>query len=182
VKDLAGLLGVSATAVREHLIHLQAEGLLAVRAERHGPGRPRLIYALSAKAQSRSPKQYDRLIALLLRELAAEEGSAKVELILGRVSQRLAGEYAGAMAGTDIAARLGELRALLEQRGVPTEVAPAGDGLRLFACPYYDVAQAHPQVCSMERHMIEQVLGQKLDQQTSMREGAHSCHFSLRSA
>lgn len=182
VKAFAALLRVSATAAREHLVNLQAEGLVVTRAERNGPGRPRLVYTLSEKAKSRFPNQYDQLIALLLGELETNEGPEKVEQILDRVSQRLAGEYSNRMEGTQLAVRLVELRNLLEQRGVPAEVAPEGDGIRLFACPYYDVAHSHPQVCTMERQMIEYVLGEKIKLQNSIREGAHSCHFSLRSA
>ncbi len=180
VKDFAAYLDVSDTAVREHLLHLQADGLVVARAERRGPGRPRLIYGLSEKAQSLFPKQYDRLISLLLRELIALEGADKLDEILARVSQRLASEYADRMAGTDVSQRLAELRRLLEQRGVPAEVAPDGDGINLFACPYYDVAHLHPQVCAMERQMIEYVLGEKLDVQNRIREGAHSCSFTVR--
>lgn len=181
VKDLAALLGVSATAARDHLVHLQAEGLVTARAERYGPGRPRLVYTLSDEARSRFPKQYDRLITGLLRELIALEGPDKVEQLLERVSRRLADEYADRMAGSDVPARLGELRRLLEQRGVPAEVAESGDGIRLFACPFYDVAQDHPEVCSMERQMIEFALGEKLSLESSIREGAHTCRFVVRS-
>lgn len=181
VKDLAALLGVSATAARDHLVHLQAEGLVAVRSERYGPGRPRLVYTLSDEARSRFPKQYDRLITGLLRELIALEGPGKVEQILERVGRRLADEYADRMAvGGDVAQRLAELRRVLEQRGVPAEVAEAGDGIRLFACPFYDVAQDHPEVCSMERQMIEYLLGEKLALESSIREGAHTCRFVVR--
>lgn len=182
VKDLAALLGVSTTAVRDHLMHLQAEGLVTVRAERHGPGRPRLVYTLSDQARSRFPKQYDRLITGLLRELIDQEGPAKVERLLERVSRRLAEEYTDRMEGADVVERLNELRRLLEQRGVPAEVAEDGDGIRLFACPFYDVVQDHPEVCSMERQMIEYVLGEKLALESTIREGAHTCRFVLRSA
>lgn len=181
VKDLAALLGVSATAVRDHLVHLQAEGLVDTRAERYGPGRPRLVYTLSDQARSRFPKQYDRLITGLLRELIAFEGADKVELLLERVSRRLADEYAGQMEGTGMAERLDELRGLLEQRGVPAEVVEARDGISLFACPFYDIAQDHPEVCSMERQMIEYVLGEKLALESTIREGAHTCRFVVRS-
>jgi predicted ArsR family transcriptional regulator len=181
VKDLAALLGVSATAVRDHLVHLQAEGLVDARSERYGPGRPRLVYTLSEQARSRFPKQYDRLITGLLRELIAFEGADKVEQLLERVSRRLADEYAGQMEGTGMAERLDELRGLLEQRGVPAEVAEARDGIRLFACPFYDIAQDHPEVCSMERQMIEYVLGEKLALESTIREGAHTCRFVVRS-
>lgn len=180
VKELAALLGVSTTAVRDHLVHLQAEQLVDVRAERHGPGRPRLVYTLSEKAQARFPKQYDRLINGLLRELIALEGPDKLDALLERVSRRLANEYVDHMAGTGIEARLGELSQLLEQRGVPAEVVEAGDGLRLFACPFYEIAYDHPEVCSMERQMIEYVLGEKLDVASSIREGGHACAFVVR--
>jgi transcriptional regulator len=180
VKELADLLGVSTTAVRDHLVHLQAEGMVEVSSERNGPGRPRLVYSLSEKAQKSFPKQYDRLISTLLRELIELEGEGKVEQLLDRVSQRLASEYADRMAGADVAARLNELRALLEQRGVPAEIDPEGDVLRLFACPYYDVAADYPEVCSMERRMIEYVLGEKLVLEDTIRSGAHNCCFVLR--
>ena len=181
VKDLAALLGVSATAAREHLVHLLAEGLVEARAERNGPGRPRLVYTLSEAARSRFPQQYDRLITGLLRELMALEGPAKVEQILERVSRRLADEYADRMAGSDVPQRLAELRRLLEQRGVPAEVVASGDGISLFACPFYDVAHDNPQVCSMERQMIEFVLGEKLALESTIREGALTCRFVVRS-
>jgi predicted ArsR family transcriptional regulator len=181
VKDLAALLGVSATAARDHLVHLQSEGLVEARSERYGPGRPRLVYTLSDVARSRFPKQYDRLITGLLRELIALEGPDKVEQLLERVSRRLAEEYSGRMAGTGMEERLGELRRLLELRGVPAEVAEGGDGIRLFACPFYDIAQDHPEVCSMERQMIEYVLGEKLALESTIREGAHTCRFVVRS-
>jgi DeoR family transcriptional regulator, suf operon transcriptional repressor len=181
VKELAALVGVSATAVRDHLVHLQAEGLIEARAERYGPGRPRLVYTLSEQARSRFPKQYDRLITGLLRELIALEGAVKVEQLLERVSRRLADEYSPLMEGTDMGARLDELRDLLELRGVPAEVAANGDGISLFACPFYDVAQDHPEVCSMERQMIEFVLGEKLALESTIRDGGHTCRFVVRS-
>jgi predicted ArsR family transcriptional regulator len=181
VKTLAALVGVSSTAVRDHLLHLQAEGLIDVRAERYGPGRPRLVYTLSNAARSRFPKQYDRLITGLLRELIAVEGAEKVDQLLTRVSRRLADEYSDHMEGTNMGARLDELRLLLEQRGVPAEVVAAGDGISLFACPFHDIAQDHPEVCSMERQMIEYALGAKLSLESTIREGAHTCRFVVRS-
>jgi DeoR family transcriptional regulator, suf operon transcriptional repressor len=181
VKDLAAMLGVSVTAAREHLVHLHAEGLVVARAERNGPGRPRLVYTLSEAARSRFPQQYDRLVTGLLRELIALEEPDKLDQLLERVSRRLADEYSDRMAGNGIGERLSELRRLLEQRGVPAEVVAEGDGISLFACPFYEVAQDYPEVCSMERQMIEFVLGEKLALESTIREGAHTCRFVVRS-
>jgi predicted ArsR family transcriptional regulator len=179
IRQLEDAVQVSTTAVREQLTHLQAEGLVVIRTERHGPGRPRSVYALSEKAQRQFPKQYDRLILLLLHELGSE-GEERVTTLLDRVSQRLADEYAARMHGTDVQARLNELRHLLESRGVAAEVVAESNSIQLFSCPYYEIAHQHPELCSMERQMLEYVLGEKIVLEHSIREGSHNCRFVVR--
>jgi DeoR family transcriptional regulator, suf operon transcriptional repressor len=180
VRELAALLGVTATAVREQLAQLQQNGMLDVSSERQGPGRPRLIYRLSHKAQQGFPKLYDLLAGGLLHELIADESPERVAQLLDRVSRRLAAEYAGRIEATGIAARLNELRSLLEQRGVPAGVVADGSVLELYACPFYDVAAHHPEICLMERRMIEYVVGRPLDVSTGIRDGSHTCRFIVR--
>ncbi len=180
IKELEDVLGVSTTAVREHLAHLQAHGLIATSTVRRGPGRPRFVYTLTSKAQSLFPKHYDQLINLLLRELMFAEGKEKVDELLDRVSKRMANEYAGQISGEDIRARLDALRAMFEAKGIPAEVQQSGDGIHIFACPYFDVAQEHPAVCRMERQMLEDVLGEKISLEGSIREGHRNCRFVIR--
>ncbi|NJP05854.1 MAG: HTH domain-containing protein [Chloroflexaceae bacterium] len=177
IKQLEDVLEVSTTAVREHLANLQLYGLIATRTMRSGPGRPRLVYTLTDKAHDLFPKQYDVLINLLLQEIAAGEGPNKVEQLLERVSRRIAHEYAGNIQEEGIAGRLAQLRTLLEQRGVPSEVEAEGIGIHIFSCPYLDVAQEHEHVCTMDRQMVEQVLGQKVTLKQSIRQGHHQCSF-----
>lgn len=181
IKQLEDVLGVSTTAVREHLAHLQAENLVAITTVRNGPGRPRFVYKLTKKAQSLFPKQYDLLMNLLLQEIAAEGGTRQVDFLLERVSKRLAEEYADRMSGIDVQARLLELRKMLESQGIPAEVRQADDALHIFACPYLDVAQEHAAVCTMERHMLEQVVGKKMRLENSIRDGHHHCRFVINS-
>jgi len=49
VAQLAGVLDVSQQAVRRHLDGLRADGLIEARLERHGVGRPALIYSATEK-------------------------------------------------------------------------------------------------------------------------------------
>ena len=179
VKDLEGLLEISTTAVREHLAHLQAKELLATRVVRNGPGRPRLVYFLTPKAQNLFPNDYDRLINLLLQEIASQEGSDRLDVLLDAVGARLAEEYRALVSGEELAERLEKLRDILEARGVPADLDPSGGGLQIFACPYRDVAQKHAGVCSMDRRMLEQVLGETIELEGSIREGQRSCHFTV---
>lgn len=181
VKNLEELLGISTTAVREHLTHLQAKNLVTTRLVRNGPGRPHAAYFLTAEAQNLFPKEYDTLTTMLLREILSQEGPARLQVLLDAVGARLAAEYGGQVSGTDLQQRLVQLRAALEQRGIPVEVQPEGDSFRLFACPYYDVAQEHAGVCNMERRMVEQVLGETIVLAETIRDGKRSCRFIVQS-
>jgi len=49
INDLAEAVGISPISVRHHLTSLQAENLVAAEEERHGVGRPRLVYILTEK-------------------------------------------------------------------------------------------------------------------------------------
>ena len=50
VREFEDLLGISTTAVREHLTNLEARGLITARLIRQGPGRPKLSYSLLPRA------------------------------------------------------------------------------------------------------------------------------------
>nr|PZN30793.1 MAG: hypothetical protein DIU80_07085 [Chloroflexota bacterium] len=98
------------------------------------------------------------------------------------VAARLAEEYRGRIGGEDLQQRLEQLRDALEARGIPAEVQGSGEGFRLFACPYLDVAQEHAAVCTMERRMLESVLGERIQLEETIRDGRRSCHFTLSKA
>jgi DeoR family suf operon transcriptional repressor len=98
---------------------------------------------------------------------------------LNAVGARLAEEYAGPATGAELSERLLALCAALERRGIPVELQPEDDSFKLFACPYLDVAQEHAGVCSMERRMVEQVLGEQIMLESTIREGGRSCHFTV---
>lgn len=177
IKDLEQVLGVSTTAVREHIAQLQVNGLVAVSTLRAGPGRPRLVYTLTEKAESLFPKHYDVLVHLLLEELADEDGIAKVERILARVSERIATEYSTKVNATDMHERLQELRQVLERHGIAAGVDAEDAAIHLHSCPYYDLVHEHGEVCRMEKQMLEQVLGEKLVLERSRRDGHFQCCF-----
>jgi predicted ArsR family transcriptional regulator len=179
VKNLEELLGISTTAVREHLTHLQAKDLVSTKLVRRGPGRPHALYFLTDAAQELFPKEYDTLTNMLLHEIANREGPDRLQILLDAVGARLADEYRGQVVGDQLPERLATLREALERRGIPVELLPDGDSFKVFACPYLDVAQEHAGVCSMERHMVEQVLGEQVVLEGTIREGHRSCHFTV---
>ncbi|KAB8142506.1 winged helix-turn-helix transcriptional regulator [Chloroflexia bacterium SDU3-3] len=180
VRDLEEVLGISTTAVREHITNLQTRGLIDTKLVRTGPGRPKQVYFLTSAAQAQFPKAYDTLVNMLLRELANRQGSEQLDVLLDAVGSRLAEEYKGQIPGEELQEKLDGLRKALEARSIPVEVQPSGQGFQVFSCPYLDVAQEHEAVCRMERRMMEQVLGEDLQIEGTIREGHRSCSFKVR--
>jgi predicted ArsR family transcriptional regulator len=180
IRELEHLLEISTTAVREHLMHLEARGLIGTRLARQGPGRPKLVYSLRPSAHELFPKEYGTLVTLLLRELSSRQDAQQLQSLLDAVGERLAREY-GIQVGTgSLDQRLARLQALLVERGIPTDLQQGERTLQLFACPYHDAAREHAEICSMERHMFEQVLGTDMQLEGTIREGKRHCSFIVK--
>ena len=69
INDLADAVGINAISVRHHLTSLEAEGLVTAEEERHGVGRPRLVYFLTEKGLERFPTRYLRLTNRILDQI-----------------------------------------------------------------------------------------------------------------
>src|SRR5690349_24672388 len=74
IKELELALGVTATAVREQLSHLMAEGVVDSARVRGEVGRPFYVYHLTDKAQEMLPKAYGTLARVLLEEVLVMHG------------------------------------------------------------------------------------------------------------
>src|SRR5919204_5570473 len=65
-QELADALGITVSAVRQHLAGLLAAGLVTHRQERYGPGRPALRYSLALAGEALFPRFYSELTNELL--------------------------------------------------------------------------------------------------------------------
>src|SRR5512141_1037436 len=69
INELAEAVGINPISVRHHLTNLQMEGLVAADEERHGVGRPRLVYSLTEDGMEKFPTRYLRLTTRILQQL-----------------------------------------------------------------------------------------------------------------
>src|SRR5947207_13308394 len=60
-ETIAGDLGVTPNADRQHLTNLERDGLVVSQPERSGRGRPSLLFVLTERADSVFPKRYGQL-------------------------------------------------------------------------------------------------------------------------
>ena len=181
IKELEAALGVTATAVRQQVTALLADEYVEQREEHSGRGRPRHVYSLTTRGRDLFPQYYDELTHTLLREILITEGPQKVQLLLARMAQRMAEQYAGQIDSQLPAERAQELTVLLNAKGIlaEVEVHPDGTSLREYNCPYYQLAQEYRAICDMEQGMIAQVLQQPVALVGCILDGHHGCQFKI---
>jgi predicted ArsR family transcriptional regulator len=181
---LADKLHLTPAAVRRHLDHLVAEGVLEPRDPRqHGPrgrGRPAKVFALTEAGRDAFDQQYDDLAAEALRFLAETAGEdAVVEFARRRVAfierdyDHLVAEQPGLTPAEALARVLSAEGYAASVRSLP--VAQAGEQLCQQHCPVAHVAQEFPQLCEAETEAIGRILGTHVQRLATIAHGDGVC-------
>lgn len=184
IKELETGLGVTATAVRQQIAGLLADGYITQQLARAGRGRPKHVYSLTPKGRARFPHHYDEFTNSLLREILVSEGPQKVTELLGRMSRRLAEQYERQLAGLPSAERAAKLTELLNAKGILAEIKFEPDGIIVYeyTCPYYELARENRAICDMEEEMLAHAVKQPVELVTCTLDGHHGCQFKLNRA
>lgn len=180
IKDLEDVLGVTTTAVRQHLQTLQAEGYIERRTVHAGVGRPHHAYFLTPKVQELFACQCDDLALTLLQEVFLLEGEARAAVLLDRVGTRLAHKYASGVRSTVLQERVKELARTLNGNGVLADALPQDEDtivLRTYVCPFHELANERREVCDMDTNMMRKVLGSDVSLSACMLDGHAGCTF-----
>ncbi len=181
IKELEDVLGVTTTAVRQHLNSLLAEGYIRRETERDsGVGRPSHAYVLTNRAHELFACRCDDLALTLLEEVFDLEGSQRTQMLLDRVGTKLAHRYASQVKSTVLTERVDQLADALQQRGVLTDVMDNDENvivLKMYNCPFHELASAHKEICDMDEAMIGKVLGKPVKSTSCIMDGQSSCAF-----
>ena len=181
-RELAGVLGLTTTAVRQHLAILERDAVVQARAEGGRVGRPARIFTLTERGEAHFPKGYDVLANMLMDELRAIAGREALQRVLKRISLRLATDHLSRVEGRTMAERVGETAQVLREMGCVADCEPAADGylIRQFTCPYPNVARRNPAVCALEVDFVRRMTGADARLITSLLRGDRSCTYRVR--
>ena len=162
---IASALGASRSGVAQQLRALDAAGLVARTAVRHGVGRPRHLYDVTPLAQELFPSNYDGLATGLLAAILEVGGDELVEDVFTarrRQAEARLREQIDAIlpAEAPLEDRVRELARLQDELGYLAEVRVDADGIRLLEhnCAVLDVASANPAACQAELDLFRGVL------------------------
>ena len=180
IADLVAEMGVTATAVRQRLARLMNEGLIQREIEKQARGRPNHRYSLTEKGQEHSGTNFSDLAMVLWEEVKAVEDANVRRGLLKRIADRFVSKYRSHVNGESLADRMTSLAQLMGEREIPFEVRVTNElpVLAALACPYPELAKLDRGVCTMEKLMLSEVLGESVRLSECRLDGASCCTFT----
>ncbi len=181
IKDVAADLGVTPSAVRLHLMQLEARGAIEAEKVREGVGRPYFVYSVTPEAHNLFHKGDGDLARLVLQEVEQSQGPDALQDVLDRVGDRLVALYQNQVAGPELEPRIEAWASILERRGVVAEIdrIESGYRLRTYGCPYQHVFTENRAVCEMERRVMARLLQSDVTLVRCLLDGQKGCQFVL---
>ena len=184
INDLAKAVDINPISVRHHLTNLQVEGQVDAQEERHGVGRPRLIYSLTEHGMEQFPTRYLRLTSRLLDQLKSSLPEPMVSKLFAEMAISLADEYTEQMQGLSMEERLELISDLLAEEGFIVEWEKVEDQYHIheITCPYLQIGQNHPEVCTVDQTLISKMLAVPAEKVQCILDGSTHCTYVVQSA
>lgn len=180
---LAARLAITPVAVRQHLQHMAAAGLVAHEDLRTGVGRPKRHWRLSEAGHQRFPDNHAGLTLELLGAVAEVFGAAGMDRLIAHREQAMLTSYRAALAGCATLAE--KVEALARQRsaeGYMAETRLLPDGALMLVenhCPICVAAAQCQGLCRSEGEVFEAVLGTRVQRVEHLLSGARRCAYRI---
>ncbi|HVT30362.1 MAG TPA: winged helix-turn-helix transcriptional regulator [Lacipirellulaceae bacterium] len=180
IGTLVAEMGVTATAVRQRLQRLMSDGIIQRQIEHKGRGRPNHRYSLTEKGERSAGTNFADMATVLWDEIKSVEDPTVRRGLLQRIAGRLADRYRAQVGEGSLRERMTALAGVMSERDVPFKVehAEALPVLSALACPYPELAKRDRGVCTMEKLMLSEILGENVRLAECRLDGATCCTFT----
>ncbi len=183
---LALALGASRTGVLQQLHALEGANLVEHALERHGVGRPRHLYDVTADAQDLFPEDYDGLASGLLAAIASIGGDELIEQVFAARRQQIGLRVKREMddilpPGATLTERVMLLAAIQDRAGYLADAHLEEGGLRLVErnCAIHHVAKSEPAACAAELALFREVLDADVVRESHIASGERCCSYRI---
>jgi predicted ArsR family transcriptional regulator len=179
--ELSRTFDLTQANIRHHLEILQQSGEIEVigQTQSQGRGRPSLVYMLTKTAQDNA---LDELASALLLERLSGKTARQRGRILSDTARQLAGITADF--SKSITIRLGQAVNRLNDLNYKSHWEAHADSphVVLGRCPYAPILNRHPELCQMDRELINSLTGlefKQVEKITRQQNGPMHCRFCL---
>ena len=178
---LAEAVGINPISVRHHLTNLQMEGLVEGLEERHGVGRPRLVYVLTDEGMERFPTRYMQLTTRLLSQMKDTMPGPVVANLFNQMAEDLVSKYSSDVQSLNMEERLNLVKEILAHEGFNVNWEKKGEQYQIneISCPYYQIGVAHPEVCTVDQTLISKMLALPVNKVQCILSGASHCTYVI---
>lgn len=184
---LASALGASRTGILQQLYALEETGLVRHAAEKHGVGRPRHVYDITADAQGLFPTDYGGFASGLVKAIEAVGGDDLVEQVFAARRRQIGDRIRRRMAerlddGAPLDERVRLLALLQDEAGYLADALLADDGslrLRQHNCAIDKIARRTTAPCDAELALFQEVLGAEVVRESHIAAGDRCCTYRV---
>ena len=185
--QLAGQLGASRTGVLQQLRALESAGLVTRQTVRHGVGRPRHLYDVTADAQDLFPSNYGGLASGLIAAMRWMGGDGLVEELFAarrrQLGDRIRRRFDERLPpDASLEGRVRELAVIQDEQGYlcHATVLPGGTiRLQEHNCAIYNIATNNPAACQAELDLFGDVLGVRVIRESHIASGDRCCSYVI---
>lgn len=182
---LASALRASRTGVLQQLYALEEAGLVSHAAEKHGVGRPRHVYDVTADAQSLFPTDYGGFASGLVKAIEAVGGDDLVEQVFAARRRQIGDRIRRRMAeqlpeDAPLVDRVRVLAVLQDEAGYLAEALVADDGairLREHNCAIDKISRRTTAACNAELDLFRELLGPGVERESHIASGDRCCTY-----
>lgn len=183
--ELAETLGISASAVRQHLTALRSAGYVAARQERSGPGRPTDVYHTTELTETMFVQTSDALSVELLGHVEAEDPQL-IARVFERRRRRRVEETQTKLEGKTLGEKVALIAELFDAEGYLAgfdECAPEHYRLNLNSCAIWAVAKRFGAACATELEFLRALIPEAtIERVTHKTDGEHICAYEIRAS
>ena len=183
VNELAEAVDINPISVRHHVTKLEAEGLIVSEEERHGVGRPRLIFSLSPKGMEQFPQRYLQLTLRLLEQLKSSLPEKVLRNIFKEVAEGIVEDLTPDINLEDLnlKERLELLQEVLTAEGFMVEIQEEEGNFYIVeaSCPYHHVGEDYPEICVMDQELIAHFVSSTPKRVECILDGDKQCKYLI---
>jgi predicted ArsR family transcriptional regulator len=172
---------ITAVTVRHHLEILRGDGLVAAPAvrRRSAPGRPQYVYTLTERAADQFPNNYLGLATGLLEQMKTQLTPGQINQIMTGLADNMAQE--AMIPDAPVEVRLDHAVSFLNSQGYVASWSQNGGGMLLHVtnCPYDQMSPCNPELCKMDKHLIDTLVGSPTERISWQQEDADTCSYLI---
>lgn len=179
VGELSGRLGITRTAVQQHIVGLERDGLVAQVERRNTGGRPSRSYGLTDRGYEEFPRSYAMLAQGLLATAAETLGEEEVERLLSAMADRIAAQVGDSSSPAGSRERIEAVLGVMNEIGYDAAALPQDEGISAANCVYHKVARQTRAVCRYDVRLLSLLLGKPVTHSGCMLDGQNRCTFTI---